>query len=89
MSQFSAQKTLDKRKKAAAGIDPNVVKGEVPQAVIDELVSAKTAAKDSAGALGDAIKAQAAKYGVKPGALRKYVAACEADKIGEIGRAHV
>lgn len=84
MSAFNAQKMLDKRKKDAADVDPNIVKGEVPQDVIYELVAAKVTAKDYAQALKDAIKAQATKYGVKPGALTKYIAALEADKVEDV-----
>jgi hypothetical protein len=62
---------------------PEVVKGEVPEATLDELVHAKTAAKDMASGFADAVKAQAAKYGLKPAALRKYVTAREADKLDE------
>lgn len=84
MAQVNAQKILDKRKKTQVAVDPNVVKGEVPAKVIDELVTAKASAKNYASAFGEAIKAQAAKYGVKPAALRKFVTAREADKVDEL-----
>ena len=57
--------------------------GTIPPRVVEELVSARTYAKDASEAFGDAIKAQAAKYQLKPAALRKYVAALEADKLDE------
>jgi hypothetical protein len=57
--------------------------GEIPERVLDELVSAKTRAKDATASFGDAIKAQATKYKLKPAALRKYVTAREADKLNE------
>jgi hypothetical protein len=60
------------------------VKGEIPERVLDELVHAKTSAKDYARAFADAVKAQAKKFDIKPGALRKYVTAREADKIEEV-----
>jgi hypothetical protein len=84
MAKVNAQKALDKRKReeAAKGpVDPNVVKGEVPQAVVEELVSAKERAADLAGAYTDAVKAMAEKYGVKKGALSKFVNAIAADKV--------
>lgn len=88
MGRVNAQAQLDKRnrqrraKEEAAAAAP-VEKGPPSQAVLDELVHAKTVAKDMAGAFADAIKAQAAKYGIKPAALRRYVTAREADKLDE------
>lgn len=55
--------------------------GVVPARVIDELRRCYREAKDYTGALNDAIKAQAEKHKVEPGALRKYVAALESDDI--------
>src|SRR5574337_651637 len=88
MSKYSAgaartNRQLAKQRKAQASDDPNVIKGEVPEKVLDELVHAKTKAKDFASAFADAIKAQAAKYGIKPAALRRFVTAKEADKLDE------
>ena len=60
-------------------------KEEISEAVIDELVQAKTIAKDYAQAFSDAVKAQAEKHGLKVGALKKYVAAREADKLKDVG----
>lgn len=78
MPSFNAQKELDKRKREA--VDP----GEIPQSVIDELVEAKGNAKAYAEAFGDAVKAQAEKYKIKKGALSKYIAAIEADKVEDV-----
>jgi hypothetical protein len=55
--------------------------GIVPQRVIDELRRCYREARDYAGALTDAIKNQAEKHSVEPGALRKYIAALESDDI--------
>lgn len=86
---YSAQRALDRKRKSAqnaaakAAADQNVVKGEVPEGVVYELCAAKTTAKDYAAAFADAIKEQAAKYGVKPAALRRFVTARESDKLDE------
>lgn len=90
MPAFNAQRALDKRKKqekataAKAAVVTHETKGPPPEKVLDELVHAKTTAKDMAGAFADAVKAQASKYGIKPAALRKYVTAREADKLDEV-----
>lgn len=60
--------------------------GIVPQRVVDELRRCYREAKDYAQALGDAIKAQAEKHSVEPGALRKYIAALESDDIEDTRR---
>lgn len=52
----------------------------IPRKTIAELVNARTTAKDFVKSYGDAITAQAEKYKIKKGALRKYIAAVEADK---------
>lgn len=57
--------------------------GVVPERVIFDLRNAYRIAKDYAGALSDALKAQAEKHDVKPGALRRYIAALEGDKVDE------
>lgn len=57
--------------------------GTVPQGVVDELCRTKTIANDYAQAFGDAVKAQAEKHQVKPGALRRYISALVGDKIEE------
>ena len=74
---------IKRRAKQAAAAAAPVEKGPPPGEVLDELVHAKTTAKDYAGAFADAVKAQAAKYGIKPSALRRYVTAREADKLDE------
>ena len=58
--------------------------GVVPERVIDELRSARSHAVDYAQAFGDAVKAIALQYGLKPGALRRYVCALEADKLEDV-----
>lgn len=55
--------------------------GVVPERVIDELRAARSHAVDYAQAFGEAVKAIALQYGLKPGALRRYVCALEADKL--------
>lgn len=57
--------------------------GNVPARVIDELRHCYREAKDYTGALTDAIKNQAEKHKIKPGALRRYIAALEGDKLDE------
>ena len=58
--------------------------GEVPAAVITELRVQYADHKDSGAALSEAIKLQAEKYGVKPGALRRYIAALEQDSVEDV-----
>lgn len=55
--------------------------GVVPARVVDELRRCYREARDYTQALGDAIKAQAEKHGIDAGALRKYVAALEGDRV--------
>lgn len=64
-------------------IDPafDVRPGEVPPLVIDELRSAFRIAADHAESYADAVTAQATKYQIKPGALKRYIRALEADKL--------
>ncbi|HEY1283029.1 MAG TPA: hypothetical protein VGE96_00990 [Steroidobacteraceae bacterium] len=71
-------------KKTEFELEAAPVKGEIPERVLDELVQAKTSAKDYASAFADAVKAQAKKYEIKPAALRKYITAREADKLEEV-----
>jgi hypothetical protein len=58
--------------------------GEIPERVIEELRECCHQAMDYAGAFADAVKAQAEKYKVKPKALRRYITALYADKVGEV-----
>lgn len=58
--------------------------GKVPDRVIDELKHARTVAKDHAQAFSDCLKAQAEKYGIKPGALKRYIVALCEDKVEEV-----
>jgi hypothetical protein len=55
--------------------------GKVPDGVIEELRRLRTEAKDHAAAFKEATKVQAAKFRIKPSALRRYVAALADDKI--------
>jgi hypothetical protein len=66
-------------------LDPDfaVRPGQVPQPVIDELRQACRTAADFTQAFGDACKAQAEKYKIKPKALRRYITALEGDKLDE------
>lgn len=57
--------------------------GRVPESVIAELRQCCHDAMDYAGAFSDACKAQAEKYGIKPGALKRYVKALEGDKVDD------
>lgn len=71
------------KKRTSATTEPPAAHEDIPERVLDELVHAKTAAKDYAAAFGDAVKKQAEKYGLKVAALRQYVAARESDKTEE------
>lgn len=64
-------------------LEPTVEPGHVPERVIDELREAYRIAKDYATAYSEAAKAQAEKYRVAPGALKRYIAAIEGDKLAE------
>ena len=58
--------------------------GNIPERVIDELCAAKTTAKDYAEAYTAAVTGQAERYKIKPAALRRYIAAKEADKLDDL-----
>lgn len=58
--------------------------GHVPPRVIEELRRCHREAKDYVAAFADATKAQAEKYEVKPGALRRYIVALEADNVDAV-----
>jgi hypothetical protein len=60
--------------------------GEIPERVIEELRAACHTAVDYAGAFSDACKAQAEKYKIKPKALRRFIAALEADKVDDVDK---
>jgi hypothetical protein len=60
--------------------------GVVPARVIDELRRCYREVKDYTQALADAVKAQAEKHGIEPGALRKYIAALEGDKTDQVSK---
>jgi hypothetical protein len=57
---------------------------KLPQSVIDDLVEQRANAKAHADAFGEAVKAQAEKYGAKPSALKKYVCALESDSVDKV-----
>lgn len=56
----------------------------IPQKTIDELVLLRTRAKLATENFTDAVADQAEKHKVDKGALRKYVCAVEADKVGKL-----
>lgn len=58
--------------------------GEIPERVIDELRECCHQAMDYAGAFSDACKAQAEKYKIKPGALKRFIKALEGDKLADV-----
>lgn len=60
------------------------VRGEVPEAVVRELVRMKEDAKAIAKDYRDGIEAQAKAYGVKKGALNRLITAKAADKVMEL-----
>ncbi len=60
--------------------------GVVPERVISELRNGHRIAKDYGSAFGEALKAQAEKYNVAPGALRRYVAALNGDKLDDAAK---
>lgn len=57
--------------------------GAPSEHVIAELRRCYREAKDYTGAFTEAIKAQAEKHKLAPGALRKYIAALDGDKISD------
>lgn len=67
-------------------LEPDPDPGQLPQRVITELRAAYSTAKDYAKGYGDAAKAQAEKYKIKPAALKRYIAALEGDKVDEAER---
>jgi hypothetical protein len=88
---FDAKHPSDEARKLVAGViadafalEPSTAAGRIPQRVVDELKHCRTRAKDFAQAYSEAIKAQAQKYAIKPGALKRYVNALEADKLEEL-----
>ena len=52
-------------------LEPPLPDGEIPERVIAELRHTKRRAMDYTEAFADAVKAQAEKYGIKAGALRR------------------
>ena len=66
-------------------LEPSPPDGNIPERVIDELRQAYAIAKDHTQSYSDAAKAQAEKFKIKPGALKKYIAALENDSIDDLG----
>ena len=64
-------------------LEPDAEPGTLPAATIDELRHSYRVAKDWREAFGDAIKAQSEKRGIKPAALRRYIAALEGDRLDD------
>ena len=58
--------------------------GNIPERVINELRESYAIAKDHTQSYSDAAKAQAEKYKLKPGALKKYIAALENDSTDDL-----
>ena len=56
---------------------------QLPQPVIDEPRTARRIASYHRATFGEACKAQAEKYKIKPKALRRYITALEGDKLDE------
>jgi hypothetical protein len=65
-------------------LEPSSPPGEVPEAVIAELMTVRQTAKDYAGAYADAVKAQADKFKVNANALKRYIAARQDDKLNDL-----
>ena len=55
--------------------------GPIPSGVILELRRLHSGAREASSGLSEAIKAQAEKHTIKGGALRRYIAALEGDKV--------
>jgi hypothetical protein len=66
-----------------AGEIPATGPANVPERVIEELLTACRTAADFSQAFNDACKAQAEKYKVKPKALQRYVKAIAGDKVDD------
>lgn len=79
--------TLTVRPEPAAdafGLEPPPSESSpVPSSTIEELRRARVHAKDIAAAYAEAIKFQSEKYKVKPGALKRYIAALCDDKVDD------
>ena len=57
---------------------------QIPQATIDELVTLRSDARQSAEAFTEAVAAQAEQYDIPKGALRRYVCAKEKDDLSKL-----
>ena len=64
-------------------LEPDPAPGTVPPRVLDELRRCYREARDYTAALKEAIDAQAERYKIEPGALRKFVAALEKDDVAD------
>jgi hypothetical protein len=65
-------------------LEPPTPQGTIPDRVVTELRGAYRRAKDLSTAYSEAVTAQAELRGFKAGALRRYIAALENDKLDEI-----
>lgn len=65
-------------------LEPDPPAGKVPQRVLDELANCRRIATDYAQSYSDAVKQQAERFKIKPGALKRYVNALVADKVDEL-----
>lgn len=64
-------------------LEPDPPPGTVPDVIIGELRRCYRQSKDYAAALAEALKAQAEKHRISPGALKRYIAALEKDSTEE------
>jgi hypothetical protein len=81
---FGAFKTAIEKTLENFELEPSEPTGDIPESVIAELRGARAVAKDYAQGYSDAVKAQAEKYKLKAGALKRYIAALEDDKLQEL-----
>jgi hypothetical protein len=65
-------------------LEPSPPHGEVPEAVISELMEVRQTAKDYAQSYADAVGVQADKFGCNKGALKRFIAARQDDKLKEL-----
>lgn len=56
----------------------------IPKQTVNELVGLRSEAKLATETFNEAVAAQAEKHSVNKGALKKYVSALEADKVGKL-----
>lgn len=83
-AEISVQHTDGKTEELGEFNLESPIPGHIPERVILELRQACHTATDYAGAFSDSCKAQAEKYKIKPGALKRYIKALEGDKVEEV-----